>query len=238
MNPSSNDLPDVAALLKELESSAAWQELRAANAASTSAPAASAVLRYVSPAGPSNLEPQPATSDVTVPAASTALAGPSTALPEIAGTSVADLLSQLSSSARLVDQLPFTSKNRQKFTFVQSLPVLSELGEDPSFVATIKKMKDDQNQLERRLWMDREAIYAKYQDKIKMITDAFNKELFRFDHERVLPAWDGLVSRQQSELGQMTVPTMFVTTNVEDRKKQQQVISVLETITGPNARIV
>jgi hypothetical protein len=29
-------------------------------------------------------------------------------------------------------------------------------------------MKDDQNQLERRLWMDREAIYAKYQDKIKV----------------------------------------------------------------------
>ncbi|KAF9481995.1 hypothetical protein BDN70DRAFT_485230 [Pholiota conissans] len=163
-------------------------------------------------------------------------------------------------------------ENRKNLTFVQSLPILSELGEDPGFVSAIKKMKDDQNRLERRLWEDREAIYAKYQDKIKvtqtkaqmigtpvsqheinMIMDAFNKEIFRFDRERILPAWDGLVSRQQNELGQMTVPTMFVTTDVQDRKvtsincyflsngfttflfkKQQQVISVLETITGPN----
>jgi hypothetical protein len=44
-----------------------------------------------------------------------------------------------------------------------------------------------------------------------MITDAFKKEIRKFDHERVIPAWDGLVARQQAELVQAHVPTMFVT---------------------------
>jgi hypothetical protein len=51
-----------------------------------------------------------------------------------------------------------------------------------------------------------------------MITDAFKKELLRFDRERVLPAWDGLVTRQQNELIQLDVPLMFVTNETEDRE--------------------
>lgn len=51
-----------------------------------------------------------------------------------------------------------------------------------------------------------------------MITDAFNKEILRFDRERILPAWDGLVTRQQNELIQLDVPLMFVTNEIEDRE--------------------
>jgi len=65
-----------------------------------------------------------------------------------------------------------------------------------------------------------------------MLSDAFKKEILKFDNERVLPAWDGLVSRQQGELAQKAVPTMFVTSDVQDRETQQQVIGVLESIAG------
>lgn len=51
-----------------------------------------------------------------------------------------------------------------------------------------------------------------------MITDAFKKEILRFDRERALPAWDGLVTRQQNELTQFNVPLMFVSTEPEDRE--------------------
>lgn len=39
----------------------------------------------------------------------------------------------------------------------------------------------------------------------------FEKELLQFDRERVIPAWDGLISRQQATLESLGVPTMFVT---------------------------
>ncbi|KAF9535017.1 hypothetical protein CPB83DRAFT_755092, partial [Crepidotus variabilis] len=112
-------------------------------------------------------------------------------------------------------------------------------------------IKDDQNSLERKLYDDREAIYTKYHDKYKvaknkaqmigtvvsqhevdMMTDGFKKELQKFDHERVLPAWEGLVSRQQQELEGLHVPSMFLTGVREDRERQQQIMQVLETVVG------
>lgn len=51
-----------------------------------------------------------------------------------------------------------------------------------------------------------------------MINEAYRKEAEKFDAERVLPAWDGLVSKQQNALANQKVPTMFVTRTVADRK--------------------
>lgn len=45
----------------------------------------------------------------------------------------------------------------------------------------------------------------------QMMSSAFRKELQKFDAERVLPAWDGLVSKQQTALENLGVPTMFNT---------------------------
>jgi hypothetical protein len=42
-----------------------------------------------------------------------------------------------------------------------------------------------------------------------MLNDAFRKELQKFDAERVLFAWDGLLQKQQSTLEGLGVPTMF-----------------------------
>lgn len=41
--------------------------------------------------------------------------------------------------------------------------------------------------------------------------DNFRQELQKFDAERVLPAWDGLLMKQQTTLESLGVPTMFPT---------------------------
>ena len=82
-----------------------------------------------------------------------------------------------------------------------------------------------------------------------MLSDAYEKELKRFDVERVLVAWDGLVAKQQAALENLQVPTMFKTDISTDREvsddinyrsrldksllskqRQQRVIQVLEGI--------
>ena len=51
-----------------------------------------------------------------------------------------------------------------------------------------------------------------------MLTDAFKKEIDKFDQDRVIPAWDGLVTKQQMELAHSRVPTMFISNQAEDRQ--------------------
>ncbi len=50
------------------------------------------------------------------------------------------------------------------------------------------------------------------------IMEGFRKELVKFDLERVLPAWDGLVAKQQAALEALGVPTMFPSTDGRDRE--------------------
>ena len=56
------------------------------------------------------------------------------------------------------------------------------------------------------------------------MTDAFCRELKQFDKERALPAWDGLISRQQSTLETLGVPTMFPTSKETDRQVRKHCI--------------
>lgn len=50
------------------------------------------------------------------------------------------------------------------------------------------------------------------------MTESFRAELAKFDRERVLPAWDGLVTKQQAALEVLGVPAMFPTTLNTDRQ--------------------
>lgn len=52
----------------------------------------------------------------------------------------------------------------------------------------------------------------------QMMADAYKKDLHRFDAERVLVAWDGLVVKQQAALENLRVPTMFVTSDKANRQ--------------------
>lgn len=166
------DLPDVAALLKELECSPAWQELKAAHAATVpDADSSNNQGNLVLPAATI------ATDVLMHPPASRGGASSSSA---VSVPSVDDLLSQLNSTITSAGPLPSTlsssnfshygygqssstvlppriqpqhsfspdvtladdSENRQlhQLTFRQSLTVLSDLGEHPTFVASIKKV--------------------------------------------------------------------------------------------------
>lgn len=46
---------------------------------------------------------------------------------------------------------------------------------------------------------------------------AFKRELDKFDRDRALNAWDGLISKQQTALASRNVPTMFVSTQGGER---------------------
>ncbi|KAJ3878780.1 hypothetical protein F5051DRAFT_404799 [Lentinula edodes] len=132
-------------------------------------------------------------------------------------------------------------------TFQQALPLIARKSASPSFAEALKAMKQEQEILEIKLSDERKAILSKYETRVNvaktkasmigsgisrheanMLVDAFEKELKRFDVERVLPAWDGLVLQQQEALFQMGVPTMFATTELSEREKQQKIMQVLE----------
>lgn len=115
-------------------------------------------------------------------------------------------------------------------------------------------MKREQADLERQLWDERQGIQKKQEEKVKiartkasmvgsgltqfeadMLSDSFRKELRKFDSERVLPAWDGLVAKQQARLEALGVPVMYLTSIKTDRERQQRVIQVLAGIVGSEA---
>lgn len=58
-----------------------------------------------------------------------------------------------------------------------------------------------------------------------MLVQAYERELARFDRERALPAWDGLVTSQQAALAQLRVPTMFPTAVKGSREVRAHVAS-------------
>ncbi|KAJ7762815.1 hypothetical protein DFH07DRAFT_404910 [Mycena maculata] len=252
-----NDPAGVKALLDSLRASQAWQNL-------------------VNTPGP---EPTPASLSTPIP--NPPLSGTETETNPGPSTSVAALLSQLNSApttrpaedSRKHAPTPDPSPNRslnlkpsqtpsqdpppsvpedaRGLTFQQALPRLAQLADDPVLVATLGKLKQEQDKLEHALWAERGAIRTKYEEKVKvaktratligtgmskheaeMLSQAYEKELKRFDAERVLPAWDGLVTSQQAALAQLRVPTMFPTAVKHDREKQQRVMQVLEGIVG------
>lgn len=82
--------------------------------------------------------------------------------------------------------------------------------------------------------------------------EGFVKQLDKFNKERVFPAWDALVHRQQAKLETLGVPTMYRTDSGADRhvssyktmfvnllnhlirivQRQQRIVQILEGVTG------
>jgi len=50
------------------------------------------------------------------------------------------------------------------------------------------------------------------------LTQAYRRELDKFDTQRVTAAWDGLISKQQAALESLGVPAMYVTDLTFDRE--------------------
>ncbi|KAG5352806.1 hypothetical protein C0989_000351 [Termitomyces sp. Mn162] len=131
-------------------------------------------------------------------------------------TSVAALLSQLRSSSWVPPQATSVEnvtshptppqpvlkpsaplvqqvQDPKSLTFQQALPYIAQLADNPEFIAAIAQT----------------------------LQDGLKKALEKFDRERVLAAWDGLVSKQQTILSQHKVPTMFPTSQSIDREVSQ-----------------
>lgn len=257
-----NDPAGIKALLEQLRSSQAWQESIGsgnANPPPTSTPPTTTTPQ----ATPPLIQPPATTSDVSKPS-----------------SSVADLLSQLNSSERKIparptsrfttqqpslqlpqppthrstpDDKPATTQGQdlRMMSFQQALSRLTQLAESADFVAAIAHLREEQKDLERQLWEERQAIHSKHENKVKvtqtkaaligggisqheadMLNDAFRKELLKFDAERVLFAWDGLLRKQQATLEGLGVPTMFPSDLRVDRERQQRIVQVLEGIVG------
>ncbi|KAH7930045.1 hypothetical protein BV22DRAFT_85863 [Leucogyrophana mollusca] len=270
-----NDPAGIKALLEQLRSSQAWQETVSTEAPPEEVPP--------TPSAPSRLpgeddtdRPKATPLDPTPSVASLLSQLKSSqawsSIPRTAGPSQARPPHHVSQSSsdpatrlpeRTKPQVPVSApattrslgRDARSMTFQQALPSLTQMAEDPEFVASIARvwlqMLDEQNELERQLWEERRAIHRKYEEKVKvartkagmigaglskheadMMNDAFRKEMQKFDVERVLIAWDGLASKQQHSLEILGVPTMFVTDSQADRDKQQRVVQVLEGIVG------
>ncbi|KAJ7783419.1 hypothetical protein B0H14DRAFT_3507124 [Mycena olivaceomarginata] len=203
-----NDPAGVKALLDRLRASQAWQSLvntpPALLSQLNSAPVPASAPALIPPTAPVSNAPRPPPS----PSNDYAFITPPPPAP------------------------PAATEDVRSLTFQQALPRLAQLSDDPAVVSTIQRLKQEQDKLERELWAERTAIRAKYEEKVKvakvkatligagtglskheadMLVQAYERELARFDRERALPAWDGLVTSQQAALAQLRVPTMFPT---------------------------
>ncbi|KLO15705.1 hypothetical protein SCHPADRAFT_920183 [Schizopora paradoxa] len=151
----------------------------------------------------------------------------------------------------LHSQQPVIQKSLRTLSFQQALPVIANLSEDPGFVEAVLQLRKDQDSLEEQLWNEREDIIAAQNEKVKVavtkanlvggqisereantMRDAFVKQLDNFNNDRVFPAWDAMMHRQQSKLESLGVPTMYKTESGADRHRQQKIIQVLEGITS------
>ncbi|KAF5393620.1 hypothetical protein D9757_000405 [Collybiopsis confluens] len=253
-----NDAAGIQALLEQLRSSQAWQEAVALPTApnepnivpepeeSNSAPSASVAELL------SQLRTEPDTSTLDRPSEPTpSLPKPTTPatphLTPLTPTAPTADLSDLSRHLTFQQALPVIANLSGNPNLIQTLKSVRVLLTCLLELMFPSQMKDEQHALETRLMEERKAIVTKYEEKVKvaktkasmigsgmskheasMLSGAFHKELKSFDTERVLTAWDGLVSQQQDALSQLGIPIMFASTEPSHRESQQKVIQVLE----------
>jgi len=243
-----NDPAGVKALLDQLRVSQAWQEVTT-----------SYIPDEVPPGSAEDqLAPSPAATSTSVASLLSQLhTAPSLSPPHSSNVDAGHLVPSVprlreSTPSVVVPVLPHAKTDARSYTFQQALPVLAQLTKDSEFVEMLHQMKKEQDDLERQLCEDRRAIHKTYEEKVRialtkanmtgdgklskheadMIQTAFKQELDKFDRNRALLAWDGLISKHQTMLASHSVPAMFVSIEGADRDRQQRVIQVLENILG------
>ncbi|KAF8631163.1 hypothetical protein AX15_002502 [Amanita polypyramis BW_CC] len=230
-----NDPAAVSALLDQLRASQAWRDAVAAHpqprsqsqSQSQSSSSVAVLLSQLQPSAPSS-----SGSDLDIPGT------PTPATPALDTDPNPDRTAPAQD-----DHL-----HLKTYSFQQALPIIVKLSNDPAFITEIQKLKQAQDELERHLWEERRAIQGKHEEKVKvsktkatmigvglskheadMLNDAYKKELVKFDTERVLPAFDGLVAKQQTALARLNVPTMSAG---DDKLLQEQQQRIMQVLTG------
>jgi len=220
-----NDPAGVKALLERLRSSQQWQDVAAVTAAPSSP---------VPPAAASTTTPAPPPS-----------------------SEISALLAQLQSKplphpvATEPPQPPPSPARPRKqdarhLSFQQALPRLATLADIPEVRAELIALREEQAALERKLAAERDKLLALQTERVRTertkaaitgvmpsaaaLTQNFQRELDKFDEERILPAFDNLRARQQRALEGLSVPAMFETDSQSDRERQQRIMQVLEGV--------
>ncbi|WWC93405.1 hypothetical protein V866_000239 [Kwoniella sp. B9012] len=110
-------------------------------------------------------------------------------------------------------------------SFSKALPILSELLEDEGFKLELKKMKKEQDALERRLWAKSEKVKAEHERSIQAEKEiakiarkaippekkeawakSLSADLDAFYLQQCLPVIDGLASKHKQRLVEFGVP--------------------------------
>ncbi|WVW85424.1 hypothetical protein I302_107462 [Kwoniella bestiolae CBS 10118] len=110
-------------------------------------------------------------------------------------------------------------------SFSKALPILSEVLEDEEFKMELKKMKKEQDALERRLWARSEKVKAEHErsiqaekeiakiarkvipsEKKEVWAKSLSSTLDTFYLQQCLPAIDGLASKHKQRLIELGVP--------------------------------
>ncbi|OXG19153.1 hypothetical protein C367_04597 [Cryptococcus neoformans Ze90-1] len=136
-------------------------------------------------------------------------------------------------------------------SFARALPIITELLEDHSFKAELRKMKQDQDALERRLWAKGEKVKADHErtvkadkdiakiarqsitsEKIRQWNRTLANNLDAFYRQQCLPAIDGLAVRQRQRLKDLGVPGLGEDggSSVSDEKVRQRIKRILEVL--------
>ncbi|KAE8541963.1 hypothetical protein D1P53_002137 [Cryptococcus gattii VGV] len=136
-------------------------------------------------------------------------------------------------------------------TFARALPIITELLDDHSFKVELRKMKQDQDTLERRLWAKGEKVKADHErtvraekeiakiarqsitsEKVRQWNRTLANNLDTFYRQQCLPAIDGLAVRQRQRLKELGVPGLGGDegSGVSDEKVRQRIKRILEVL--------
>nr|XP_031863975.1 uncharacterized protein CI109_000619 [Kwoniella shandongensis]KAA5531047.1 hypothetical protein CI109_000619 [Kwoniella shandongensis] len=129
----------------------------------------------------------------------------------------------------------------------KALPILADLLQDESIKAELRKMKKDQDALERRLWAKGEKVKAEHERDIQAERDiakiarrpippekkaqwaaTLTTNLQTFYLQQCLPALDGLALRQRQRLVELGVPGLDEEDGLKGRDRRKRIIDILE----------
>ncbi|ORY35698.1 hypothetical protein BCR39DRAFT_28368 [Naematelia encephala] len=136
-----------------------------------------------------------------------------------------------------------------EMSFAKALPILTELLSEEEFKRELRRIKAEQNALERRLWAKQEKLKADHEKQVQSERDlakisnrplapdkpaewtrALKVLLAEMHRDRVLPSFDGLALRHRQRLEELGVPGLGGGAQLDEkaRERVKRIMDVLE----------
>ncbi|TYJ53977.1 hypothetical protein B9479_005383 [Cryptococcus floricola] len=139
----------------------------------------------------------------------------------------------------------------EEMSFGKALPIITRLLEDDNLKKELRKMKQDQDSLERRLWAKQEKLKGDHErqtkaereiakiarkpippEKTKQWSRSLSTALSTFYTQQCIPSIDGLALRQRQRLQELGVPGLGREDGVVDEKVKQRIKRIMEVLEG------